>query len=119
LPGLANAERIESSAQPLHAINFFRAEHFRQVIALFNADPVFSVIEPPISIHMRRMRPANASARSKRTRFAPIKEDQRVQVAVAGVKDVRAAQAGLARHFADPPAALLPIGAEEHTIPEQ
>ena len=39
-------------------------------------------------MHSFRMRPARASARSQSARLAAIKQDQRMQVAVAGVEDV-------------------------------
>ena len=56
--------------------------------------PCSPVIEPPRLTQRSRISPASASARSTRAALAAVEEDQRVQVAVAGVEDVGDAQAG-------------------------
>jgi hypothetical protein len=75
-------------------------------------------------MHIFRMRPARASARStgqglgtfERAGLAPVEDDQWVKVTVAGVKDVRAAHARLTRKLADVTQGLAEPAPGHHSV---
>ena len=71
--------------------------------ALSVPTPCSPVIEPPASTHASRMRPASSSRAFGLALDARVVEHERVEVAVAGVKDVADAKAVLARELVDSP----------------
>ena len=89
LPGLAspagsNAHRTSCMVSRSSSVNI-RGMYF----ALSMPTPCSPVIEPPYSTHRSRIAPDTSSARSASPSTRVVEQHQRVQVAVAGVEDVR------------------------------
>ena len=63
--------------------------------------PCSPVIVPPTSMHSSRMLGAERLGLLQLAGLVGVEQDQRMQVAVAGVEDVRAAQAELLRQLLD------------------
>ena len=76
--------------------------------------PCSPVIEPPASTHASRMREASSAARSRLMRA--VVTDQRVQVAVSGMEDIRHAQSVLLGQGGDLPEHLRQLGPRDHAV---
>ena len=90
-------ERIEGGAQAHHAVDLVGVEHVGEILELLDAD---AVLAGDRAAHLDAQ-PQDAAGQGlgafERARFAAIKEDQRMQIAVAGVEDVGARAGRLSR----------------------
>ena len=92
--------------------------HERRGSARFSTPtPCSPVIEPPSAMHSRRISAAQRLGAIERARLAAVEQDQRVQVAVAGVEDVGDADAVLASPCASISASASPSRrARDHAV---
>ena len=108
--------RIECGAQSLHAIDFVSGEHVREVLAFFHSDSVFaSEGAAHLDAHFENF--AGEFFRAfERTGNPPIEKNQRMKIAVAGVKNVRATKSRLATHFTNPSQGVAESAPRNDTI---
>src|SRR5581483_4460130 len=102
LPRVAEPDRVERAAQPLHRLEVVGAEEERHRADLVDADSVLAGqraagLDTGLEDRLRQLPGALRLALDAR-----VVEDERVQVAVAGVEDVPDAQPVLALQVCDP-----------------
>ena len=93
LPGLQRRCGSNASRTACITSRSSSREHPRHVVRLSAPTPCSPVIDPPASTQYVRISPATSSASVRLARHPLVVADQRVQVAVAGVKHVADAQA--------------------------
>ena len=103
LPGIEQAFRIEGALEALLLVDVDLGEHRAHEVALLDADAVLAG-QDPADLHAE---PQDVGAERFRlvqlARLVGVVEDERMQVAVAGVEDVGAAQSVFALHLLDAP----------------
>ena len=85
---IGNFLGVDGPAQRLHNIELFFAEHRRHIIALLHADAVLASDRAAQRYTKRQDLARQLLGFVQRARLAPVIQNQRVQVAVAGMKDV-------------------------------
>ena len=93
LAGVGDAVRVEGAAHQLHGVEVLGGELVRHLGLLLHADPVLTGDRAAgVDAQLRIAKPS-CSASCGRSGHRVVEQDQRVQVAVAGVEDVRDAHA--------------------------
>jgi hypothetical protein len=99
---IGDAEWVKRGAQTSEAIDFLAREHRWQEIAFFDADSMLSSYRAShLDAHVQDSA-GKLFCLFQRAWLPAIKQNQGVQVAIPGVKNIRAPQTGLSRHLADP-----------------
>jgi hypothetical protein len=116
LAGVGDAQRIEGGAQPRHAVHLVRVIHGGKVFELLDAN---AVLAGDRAAHLDAQLENAAGQRlgaREGSRLAAIKQDEWMEIAIAGVKDVCDAQPGLVRHFANTAEGLTELAARHHAV---
>ena len=108
---------IDQALQPLHAGDVRRRRYCSARKSRFSRPtPCSPVIEPPSAMHSRRISAAQRLGAIVRAGVAAVEQDQRVQVAVAGVEDVGDADAVLAAERLDADQRLAEAAARHDAV---
>ena len=99
--GIGEAERIEGITQAVQAIEFVGVEHRGEVVAFLEADAVFAGDGAAhLDAHVENLSGQDFGP-LEGAGFSAVIKNERMEIAVAGMKNVGAADAGGAGHLGD------------------
>src|SRR5580693_2301021 len=116
LARIAQAGRVERAAQQLHGVQVAGPEHLRHVLGLVGADPVLAGDRAAVGDAQVENGAGHLLGGLLRARYGVVEQNQRVQVAVAGVEHVRDPDPGRGGQLRDPVEHLGQRGPRHHAV---